>query len=246
MFDPGDLFAAIVVENGAVVIEPAAGARPCSRPACLERSSRSYAGSGVEPLVIGRVLCSTVGHASSRSSPRRSPSSGSIARWSAIATRRWCCLPGSASAPGSRSALRAIGELPGATVAVGDGENDVALFAVAGVSVAVANAVDVLKARADVVLTRPNGKGVRRSRRCARRRGPRSADRAQPARRLTRPQFRVSGTRTIEPGSPRSHDAIATSVCLRPTAARRSGSSSRSSGARRWRCRPPGGRRSAR
>ena len=46
------------------------------------------------------------------------------------------------------------------TVAVGDGENDIALFAVAGVSVAVANAVDVLKARADVVLTEPNGKGI--------------------------------------------------------------------------------------
>ena len=34
------------------------------------------------------------------------------------------------------------------------------LFAVAGVSVAVANAVDVLKRRADVVLTKPNGKGL--------------------------------------------------------------------------------------
>ena len=37
---------------------------------------------------------------------------------------------------------------------------DVALFAAAGVSVAVANAVEVLKERADVVLTQPNGKGV--------------------------------------------------------------------------------------
>jgi len=36
----------------------------------------------------------------------------------------------------------------------------VALFAVAGVSVAVANAVDVLKERADVVLAQPNGKGI--------------------------------------------------------------------------------------
>ena len=68
--------------------------------------------------------------------------------------------PGISKRTGLEVALRAIGELPGATVAVGDGENDVALFAVAGVSVAVANAVDILKARADVVLARPNGKGV--------------------------------------------------------------------------------------
>ncbi len=46
---------------------------------------------------------------------------------------------------GIEAALRALGETPAATVAVGDGENDVALFAVAGVSVAVANAVDLLK-----------------------------------------------------------------------------------------------------
>jgi hydroxymethylpyrimidine pyrophosphatase-like HAD family hydrolase len=68
--------------------------------------------------------------------------------------------PGISKRTGLEAALRLIGELPSLTVAVGDGENDVALFAVAGVSVAVANAVDVLKSRADVVLTQPNGKGI--------------------------------------------------------------------------------------
>jgi hypothetical protein len=67
--------------------------------------------------------------------------------------------PGISKRTGLEVALRTIGEAPRTTVAIGDGENDVALFAVAGVSVAVANAVDVLKARADVVLTKPNGKG---------------------------------------------------------------------------------------
>ena len=68
--------------------------------------------------------------------------------------------PGISKRTGIETALRAMGELPSATVAVGDGENDVPLFAVAGVSVAVANAVDILKARADVVLSEPNGKGI--------------------------------------------------------------------------------------
>ena len=68
--------------------------------------------------------------------------------------------PGVNKRTGFEAALRTLGELPSATVAVGDGENDIPLFAVAGVSVAVANAVDALKARADVVLTEPNGKGI--------------------------------------------------------------------------------------
>lgn len=68
--------------------------------------------------------------------------------------------PGISKRTGLEAALRNMDKSPAATVAVGDGENDIPLFAVAGVSVAVANAVDALKARADVVLTEPNGRGV--------------------------------------------------------------------------------------
>jgi hydroxymethylpyrimidine pyrophosphatase-like HAD family hydrolase len=46
-------------------------------------------------------------------------------------------------------------------VAVGDGENDVALLRAAGVGVAVENAVEELKAEADIVLTAPAGDGIR-------------------------------------------------------------------------------------
>lgn len=45
-------------------------------------------------------------------------------------------------------------------VAIGDAENDHSLLAVAEVGVAVANAVDALKAHADVVLDQPDGQGV--------------------------------------------------------------------------------------
>jgi hypothetical protein len=47
-----------------------------------------------------------------------------------------------------------------ATVAVGDGENDVALFAEAGLAVAVANATPEAKAAAHRVLALPDGQGV--------------------------------------------------------------------------------------
>jgi hydroxymethylpyrimidine pyrophosphatase-like HAD family hydrolase len=45
-------------------------------------------------------------------------------------------------------------------VAVGDDENDRAMFRVAGMCVAVANAVESLKAEADRVMRRPCGEGV--------------------------------------------------------------------------------------
>nr|QNO46112.1 phosphoglycolate phosphatase [Methanosarcinales archaeon ANME-2c ERB4] len=43
---------------------------------------------------------------------------------------------------------------------VGDAENDLGMFAVAGVRVAVANAVDALKSEADIVCNEPYGAGV--------------------------------------------------------------------------------------
>jgi hydroxymethylpyrimidine pyrophosphatase-like HAD family hydrolase len=109
--------------------------------------------------VIGRVLCST----DVSQLPKLLAAIAKLGIDRQVVRNRDSAMvlpPGISKRTGLEVALRAIGELPGATVAVGDGENDVALFAVAGVSVAVANAVDVLKARADVVLTRPNGKGV--------------------------------------------------------------------------------------
>jgi len=140
VFDPGTLFEAIVVENGAVVI------------AEFERT-------GVSPLVVGRVLCSTAWS----QQPKVSAAIAKVGVDRQVVRNRESAMvlpPGISKRTGIEAALRALGELPSATVAVGDGENDVPLFAVAGVSVAVANAVDALKARADVVLTEPNGRGI--------------------------------------------------------------------------------------
>jgi hydroxymethylpyrimidine pyrophosphatase-like HAD family hydrolase len=59
--------------------------------------------------------------------------------------------------------LRALRELdlsPHNVVALGDAENDHSLFVTCEIGVAVANAVDALKAHAEVELTQPNGVGV--------------------------------------------------------------------------------------
>ena len=158
VFDQGSLFAAIVVENGAVVID-AGGAETLLAPRLPRSLVDEFQRVGVTPLVVGRVLCST-------SVTQTAKLSAAIARLGidrAVVRNRDSAMvmpPGISKRTGLEAALRAVGEVPSRTVAIGDGENDIALFAVAGVSVAVANAVDVLKRRADVVLTKPNGKGL--------------------------------------------------------------------------------------
>jgi hydroxymethylpyrimidine pyrophosphatase-like HAD family hydrolase len=159
VFDAGSLFAEIVVENGAVVIDTASGEETLLAPSLPRRLVEELQRTGVVPLVIGRVLCST--DVSQR--PKLLAAIAKLGIDRQVVRNRESAMvlpPGISKRTGFEVALRAIGELPSNAVAVGDGENDVALFAVAGVSVAVANAVDVLKARADVVLTQPNGRGV--------------------------------------------------------------------------------------
>jgi hypothetical protein len=59
--------------------------------------------------------------------------------------------------------LRALNELnfKGKIYAVGDSENDLSLFEIANVKVAVTNALDEVKRVADIVLDKPNGLGVK-------------------------------------------------------------------------------------
>ncbi|MGB2754236.1 MAG: HAD family hydrolase [Phycisphaerae bacterium] len=61
---------------------------------------------------------------------------------------------------GLAAGLERLGVAASETVAVGDDENDRAMFRVAALRVAVGNAIDSLKQAADVVLDSPNGEGV--------------------------------------------------------------------------------------
>ena len=159
VFDPGSLFEAIVLENGAVVLDAPTGQEQLLAPRVPSGLVAELQRAGVVPLVVGRVLCSTAWS-------QEAKLSAAIAKLGVdrqVVRNRASAMvipPGVNKRTGFEAALRTLGELPSATVAVGDGENDIPLFAVAGVSVAVANAVDALKARADVVLTEPNGKGI--------------------------------------------------------------------------------------
>lgn len=159
VFDRDSLFEAIVVENGGVVIDPATGEEQLLAPRFPVALIEEFRRVGVSPLVVGRILCST----SVTQEPKLAAAIARLGIDRQIVRNRNSAMaipPGISKRVGIEAALRSLGEPPRATVAVGDGENDVAMFAGAGVSVAVANAVDVLKARADVVLTEPNGKGI--------------------------------------------------------------------------------------
>lgn len=61
---------------------------------------------------------------------------------------------------GLRHGLAYLGISPHSTLGVGDAENDIALLEACELGVAVGDAVASLKARADVVLSDPNGEGV--------------------------------------------------------------------------------------
>ena len=59
VFDPGTLFEAIIVENGAVVIDVTTGKEELLGPRLPSRLVDEFARTGVDPLVVGRVLFST-------------------------------------------------------------------------------------------------------------------------------------------------------------------------------------------
>lgn len=63
-------------------------------------------------------------------------------------------------ASGLAAGLKRLGLERSAVVGIGDAENDLELFQAVGYRVAVANALDVLKAEADLVTRAPNGAGV--------------------------------------------------------------------------------------
>lgn len=68
--------------------------------------------------------------------------------------------PGVDKASGLQAGLERLGIAAAAVVGIGDAENDLALFRAVGLRVAVGNALDVLKAQADLVMQAPNGAGV--------------------------------------------------------------------------------------
>jgi HAD superfamily hydrolase (TIGR01484 family) len=154
------IFDCIVAENGPIVYRPQSReTRLLSEPppaAFVEELRRR----GVQPLTAGQVFVAT-----------EQPNEHLVA--AVIAELRLDLqvilnkgsvrvLPTSVDkATGLSAALEELGIPSKDVVGIGDAENDEAFLAMSGLGVAVANALDSVKARADYVATRENGAGVR-------------------------------------------------------------------------------------
>jgi len=152
------LFDLVVDENGGVLHLPATGTLEelAERP---DGGLRDHLTRRGIPFVAGRIV--TITRRPHEADAR------AVLREQGLAMNVFCnrfavmIVPrGTSKATGLREGLRRLGVEAEEVIAVGDDENDRDLFRVAGLRVAVANAIDAVKAAADLVLDAPNGEGI--------------------------------------------------------------------------------------
>ncbi len=153
-----DLFDLIVDENGAVLYSPATGEVEDLAAAPDGRLREHLEHRGV-PFVAGRVVTITT--------RAHEPDVRAVVAAEGLALDLYCnrfavmIVPrGTSKATGLGEGLKRLGVPSREAIVVGDDENDLALFEAGGLRVAVGNAIDALKSRADLVLGKPNGEGV--------------------------------------------------------------------------------------
>ena len=154
-----DLFDRIVAENGAWLAGPGGlNGRPLADrpPASFVEALRA---AGVEPISVGQVIIAAW-QPHELTIERVIRESGLPLR--VIPNKRaLMILPtGVDKATGLRVALAEMRVDPRVVAAIGDAENDIALFEAAGLAIAVANAWPTLKERANVVTSGERGAGV--------------------------------------------------------------------------------------
>lgn len=155
--DP-ELFVAVVAENGAVSYLPDYGEERRLVPPVPPHLVDGLRASGIR-VEVGRSIVST----SAREQETVERVLGYLGLDYRCSRNRGSLMivpAGLDKAVGLRSAAEESGLVLHRVVAVGDAENDVPLLSVCGCGVAVANAVDEVKAVADVVLDSSDGEGV--------------------------------------------------------------------------------------
>lgn len=154
-----DLFERVVAENGAVLYTPADGTEHLLAPAIRPEFSDALVARGVGPISTGRTIVATWEphqHAVLDVIKEQGLELDVIFNKGAV-----MILPtGINKASGLLVALEQLKLPADIVVGIGDGENDHSLFEASGLGVAVANAVEALKDRADHVTTGARGAGV--------------------------------------------------------------------------------------
>jgi len=160
VFPDARLFDAIVAENGAVLYRPGRADTRVLAPAPPAHFVETLRRRGVEPLWLGHVVVATV-------QPNDAPVIDVIRELGLdlqviLNKGSVMVLPASVDkATGLRAALDELALAPERVVAIGDAENDQAFLALSGYGVAVANALETLKAASKHVTRGEAGAGVR-------------------------------------------------------------------------------------
>lgn len=149
-----DLFDAVVAENGAVLLLPGTGEERKLAPSPLPALVDALRARKVEPLSVGRSIANEgivldVVHKLGL-------------EWQVIFNKGavMCLPPGINKASGLGATLGAL-RLSALNVGgIGDAENDQAFLSACGCAVAVANALDGVKANAEIITRAPRGAGV--------------------------------------------------------------------------------------
>jgi hydroxymethylpyrimidine pyrophosphatase-like HAD family hydrolase len=157
-FSQPSLFKRIVAENGAVLYDPSTravrGLSVPPPPALLERLAQHSV-----PVSVGHTIVATV-------EPHEHAVLAAIRElsleWHIIFNKgAVMALPVTVTkATGLAAVLEELGLAPEGVVGIGDAENDQAFLGACGLSVAVANALPVVKEAADIVTRHPRGAGV--------------------------------------------------------------------------------------
>lgn len=159
VFNHAALFDWIVAENGALLYRPATKEEVVLAEPPLPEFIQLLKSRGVTPIEVGRVIVATwTPHETTVLEVIRDLGLGMqiILNKGAVMV-----LPADVSkATGLRHALDKMGISPHNVASVGDAENDHALLAIAECGVAVANALEAVKLRADVVTVSDHGAGV--------------------------------------------------------------------------------------
>jgi len=159
VFPTLDLFDRIVAENGALLYDPATRTRrTLGEPPALEFVEELQR-RGVSPLSVGQVIVATW-HPNETTVVKVIRDLG-LELQVVFNKGAVMVLPtGINKATGLRAALEDLGLSTHNTVGVGDAENDQAFLAACECAVAVANALDSVKARVDFSTIRDHGAGV--------------------------------------------------------------------------------------
>ncbi|MGD9682948.1 MAG: HAD family hydrolase [Candidatus Obscuribacterales bacterium] len=154
-----DLFDLVICENGAVIHEPSSGQTRALAGEVHEGLKSRLEQDGVEPLLTGLSMLAT--YRNHEKVVRGAIADLGLGHHIQTNKNAVMILPeGVDKQSGLRSALAELGAEACETMVFGDAENDIPLFAGAGLRVAVGNAVPALKEHADIITENHFGDGV--------------------------------------------------------------------------------------